>query len=139
MKTIYRNIIFGILTTLSLGIYAQRPEPAPKQSERIAIVNATIHQGTGNVIEQGTVVFENGRIMEVGKSADTSNAQIIDAKGGHLYPAFISLNNTLGLVETESVDATIDFNMANSFSPEVRTLVAFNTDSHIIPTVRTKN
>lgn len=128
------GIIFLVDTSL---VWAQRPVPAPKQQGKIAIVGAKIHVGNGEVIENGTVVFDNGKITAVGKEANVDGAEIIKVEGKHLYPAFISVNNQLGLVETESVKATVDFREQGDFNPEVRTLVAFNTDSHVIPTIRT--
>ena len=43
LKPLYfRNFSFGL---------AQRPAPAPAQKNPIAITNATIHTGTGNVLQ----------------------------------------------------------------------------------------
>lgn len=90
------GIIFLVDTSL---VWAQRPVPAPKQQGKIAIVGAKIHVGNGKVIENGTVVFDNGKITAVGKEANVDGAEIIKVEGKHLYPAFISVNNQLGLVK----------------------------------------
>jgi imidazolonepropionase-like amidohydrolase len=42
----------------------------------------------------------------------------------------------LGLREIDAVRATLDFAEAGQYNPNVRALVAYNTDSEIIPTVR---
>ncbi len=128
------------ITSLSVLVFglssAQRPVPAPKQSSPIAITNVTIHTATGNVIEKGSIVFENGKITSINANIP-SNAKVIDASGKHVYPGFILLNNSLGLVEIAATNATVDTREANPFVPEVRTMIAFNSDSHVIPTVRT--
>ena len=115
---------------------AQRPVPAPKQSQPIAITNATIHTATGNVIQNGSIVFDNGKIVGLNSTIPT-NAKVINASGKHVYPGFILLNNSLGLVEIAATNATLDTRESNPFVPEVRTMIAFNSDSHVIPTVRT--
>jgi len=42
----------------------------------------------------------------------------------------------LGLAEIEQVKATIDYEEFGSMNPNVRSLTSYNTDSKIIPTVR---
>ncbi|MEO8710983.1 MAG: amidohydrolase, partial [Parafilimonas sp.] len=63
--------------------------PAAKQTGTIALTHATIHVGNGDVIDDGTIVFSNGKIIAVGKSADVSNAKIIDCTGKQIYPGLI--------------------------------------------------
>lgn len=62
---------------------------------------------------------------------------IIDISGKHVYPGFIAPNVTLGITEIDAVRPTLDFNETGSINPNVRSLIAFNTDSKVIYTVRT--
>ena len=102
------------------------------------ITNATIHVGNGTVIEKGALGIKNGKISEVGPADKVGKGyeQTIDAKGQHLYPGFIASNTQLGLVEIEAVRATNDFREVGNFNPNVRSIIAYNTDSEIIPTIR---
>ncbi len=112
------------------------------QNTSIVILNATAHIGNDSVIENAIIGIRDGKIIEV---VDGSKAKIelgnysqkIDAKGKHVYPAFIAPNSTLGLNEIDAVRATIDKQETGSILPNVRTQIAYNTDSKIIPTVRT--
>lgn len=115
--------------------------PAPKQSKSILILNATAHVGNGEVVENCALGIENGkitlladaRLIRLDMSAyDT----IIYAEGQHVYPGFIAPNSTLGLVEVDAVRATRDFAEVGTFKPSVRSVIAYNTDSEVIPTVR---
>jgi len=111
--------------------------PAPKQSETIAIVGGTIHVGNGTVINNGTIVFTNGKITDVKEgNAAPQGVKVIKADGKHIYPGFIAPVNALGLTEVESVRATRDSRETGVINPHVRALIAYNTDSRIIPTVR---
>lgn len=109
--------------------------------QSILLMNATVHTGTGQVIQDGAVGIRNGRI-ELVANALVSNPDlsaydtVIYLKGKHLYPSFIAPNSTLGLVDIEAVRATADFAEVGNFNPHVRSLIAYNTDSDIIPTVR---
>jgi imidazolonepropionase-like amidohydrolase len=100
------------------------------------IMNGTIHVGNGEVIENGVLVMEQGKIVQVGKTLNTlyKTAKVIDAKNKHIYPGLIAMNNIMGLNEIDAVRATHDYDENGSFNPNVRSLIAFNTDSKILPT-----
>jgi imidazolonepropionase-like amidohydrolase len=129
-------VLFG---TVALTAWAQ-PTPAPEQSRSVLILGATAHLGTGDVLEDCAVGFRNGEIDYVGRSFQVNRQKyddIVDATGQHLYPGFIVTNTTLGLQEIGAVRATQDQYEVGTFRPNVRSVIAFNTDSEITPTVRT--
>ncbi len=135
------NIIYLICICWGLGfssLIAQVvPTPAPPQTQGIVIQNATIHVGDGTVIQNGSVAFSDGKITTVDPdNGAPTGFRAIDASGKHLYPGFILPNTELGLVEIGAVRASVDAAEKSDFTPEVRTIVAYNTDSHVIPTTR---
>ncbi len=136
MKNILITILFGCIVS---NIFAQNPSVS-KQEQGISIIsNAKIFIGNGAEIENGSIVFENGKIKAIGDNAISKNypnAKNIDAKGKSIYPGVISPNNSLGLTEIEAVRTTSDFAEIGQFNPNVRSLIAYNTDSEVIPTVR---
>lgn len=139
MKT---KLTLTVLTVcITMLAKAQLPVPADKAQIPILITGATIHIGNGEVIENGVIVIENDIIKEVGKSeevlVDKSRKEVINAKGKHIYPGFINVNNTLGLREIDAVRATEDYRESGSMNPHVRALIAFNTESRVAWTVRT--
>ncbi|RZK35079.1 MAG: amidohydrolase, partial [Pedobacter sp.] len=111
----------------SLMCFAQANiSPAKKQTKTIAITGATVHVGNGTVIENGTILFSNGKIISV-----TANGQVpqddvsrIVATGKHIYPGFIAATTNLGLAETESIKATLDFQEIGDFNSHIRSIVA---------------
>ncbi|MCB9231770.1 MAG: amidohydrolase family protein [Bacteroidia bacterium] len=119
------------------GVIAQSvPTPAPPQEEPIILKNATIHDGKGKVI-QGDVLLLNGKIEEVGTVTQTfKRSQTIDCSGKHIYPGLIAPNTDLGLVEVEAVRSTRDVSETGEINPNIRALVAYNTDSRVTPTVK---
>ncbi|HQW83005.1 MAG TPA: amidohydrolase family protein [Ferruginibacter sp.] len=121
-----------------INVFAQETiSPAPAQNETIALINATIHVGNGNVINNGTVIFNNGKIIEVNTNAATTGTKIIDCKGKHIYPGLILAASQLGLIEINNIRATIDANEIGELNPSIRSIVAYNTDSKVINTLRT--
>ncbi|MEZ4904810.1 MAG: amidohydrolase family protein [Spirosomataceae bacterium] len=122
-----------------MALWGQNPAPARPQSKAIALVGGTIHVGNGSVIERGTLVFDKGILTAVGDANtafDRTKTEVIDAAGKHLYPGLIAMGATTGLVEISSVRATTDMQEVGTMNPNTRALVAYNTDSEVIPTLR---
>lgn len=129
-------IVVIFLSGIQTGI-ASDPIPAKKQDRPIALVGGTIHTVSGPVIENGTIVFDNGVIVAVGKEISVPpNAERIDVSGKHVYPGLINAASEIGLTEIEAVRATIDLSETGKFNPNVRTEIAVNPESELIPTTR---
>lgn len=132
---------FALYTSLLLTTYgvAQNPAPPLAQNKPVLLIGATIHVGNGQVITNGSIAFEKGVITQVGQAgaiAGNAGTEVIDLKGKHIFPGIISLNTTVGLQEIASVRATLDYNEVGQINPHIRALVAYNTDSEVIPTLR---
>ena len=112
--------------------------PGAEQNVRMEIYAGTIHVGDGSAIENGVVVFEKGLLIYVGERdgyEGESGAEVIRT-AGMVYPGFIAPNTTLGLSEISAMRATRDFKEIGQFNSSIRALIAYNTDSDVIPTVR---
>ncbi|HMT08072.1 MAG TPA: amidohydrolase family protein [Pyrinomonadaceae bacterium] len=75
-----------------------------------AIVGARIVTVSGSVIENGTVVIQNGKITAVGANASVpGGAERIDGKGLSVYPGMIDAGTNMGLAEiTLAVNGSVD-------------------------------
>lgn len=109
---------------------------APAQQGTIALVHATVHTGAGQTIEDGMIVFSNGKIVDVRKFAPIADIKIIDCSGKHIYPGLIDAATNLGLNEISAVRATIDESELGELNPNIRSAIAYAADSKIINTVR---
>ena len=136
-----RFLLFIFFFLGSFQINAQwMPAPGTPQEKPVYIVGGTIHIGNGEVIENGVVAFDKGVITLVSEDAnmkiDTEKNKLINAKGKHIYPGFISPNSLIGLVEINAVRPTRDYREVGRYKPHVRSIIAYNTDSWVTPTVR---
>jgi hypothetical protein len=133
-------LIIVVLSGAINFICAQSPVVAPAQKKPVVLTGGFIHTGTGEVIENGAVVFSGGKIIEVSKAEDLkankSGYEVIDVSGKHIYPGLIFPNTALGLIEIGAVDVTVDNRELGDLNPNVRSVVAYNTDSQVIPVVR---
>jgi imidazolonepropionase-like amidohydrolase len=141
MKKLHIAFFINFALLLSTGILAQtRVVPAPVQEKPLLLEGATIHTGTGEVIENGIIAFAEGKITAIGPAnarvADRENYEAVNVEGKHIYPGLVLTTSNLGLVEVNSVRATQDYAEQGSINPNVRSIIAYNTDSELIPTFR---
>lgn len=123
--------IFILLITISAN--GQKPT---------LFIGATAHLGNGEVIQNAAISIKNGEFDLV---ADASMIRIDPSAfdtiykiyGKHIYPSFIVPNTTLGITEIDQVRASHDFNETGGINPNVRSLIAYNTDSKLVKTIRT--
>jgi imidazolonepropionase-like amidohydrolase len=137
-----RNLFFTFFAVASLFVNAQQnPTVAPAQTRSVLIMNATAHIGDGTVIENAAIGFRNGKLDMVADArtirlAANAYDETIDAAGKQVYPGFIATNSTLGLHELDAIRPANDVAETGAFKPGIRSAIAYNTDSEIIPTVR---
>ncbi len=130
--------ISALTLLLSKSVAAQDDVyPAAKQSKKTAITNTTVHVGNGTVIENGTVVFDNGKITYAGAASGAPSAETtIDGKGKHVYPGIILPASNLGLIEISGVRGSTDVNEIGELNPSVRSIVAYKAESIVTNTIR---
>lgn len=129
--------IIALLTISFLGSAQQTP--APQQQNTVAIVGATAHIGNGSVLENSLVIFKDGVLQYVGAYDEgkiNSDIEVINASGQHVYPGFIIPNSTLGLIEIDAVRASDDDSEIGTWNPHIRSLIAYNTESKVVETMR---
>jgi len=139
MQRLIVNVIAIFSISFSSVTLSIVPVPAADQSEPIAITGAVIHIGNGMIVNDGIITFDRGLITAVGVAGggiNLVNHALIDVEGRHVYPGFVLPNSTLGLIEVNSVRATSDVLEEGDINASVRSAIAYNTDSEIIPANR---
>lgn len=105
-------------------------------------IGGIAHLGNGEVIKNSAISIKNGKFDLV---ADASLIRIDPSAfdtiykiyGKHIYPSFIIPNTTMGITEIDAVRASRDFNETGEINPNIRSLIAYNTDSKLTKTIRT--
>ena len=137
-----RKIIFNIsclLLVASMGMAQEDVYPTGPNKGIFFITNATIHVGNGQVINNGTIKVNNGKIEQVGTNIAmaSDNVKVYDAKGKQVYPGLILPYTDLGLKEiANGVRGSNDYAEIGEFNPSIRSIVAYNTDSKVINTLK---
>jgi imidazolonepropionase-like amidohydrolase len=129
---VIRNLWIAAALMLAVGA-----SPARAQSV-IAIEGGKLLTVTHGVIENGTVLFKDGKIVEVGADVRVpSGAQVIDARGKVVMPGMFDAGDQLGLVEIPAEDITVDSTeYTGPIHPELRVLDALNPQSEMIRVAR---
>ena len=134
-----KKIIF-CLSLIGFLVNANSQEtvlPTQPHKGTTVITNATVHTGDGKIIENASIVITDGKITAVGNNVTIpANATKVNAQGKHVYPGLILPVSSLGLVEVSAVRATADVREIGDMNPNVRSIVAYNTDSKVINTLR---
>ena len=131
MNTKITSFIFALI--FSFSAIAQKS---------ILFLGGIAHLGNGEVIKNSAISISNGKFDLV---ADATNIRIdpnafdtiYKIYNKHIYPSFIVPNTTLGITEIDAVRASNDFREVGTMNPNIRSLIAYNTDSKLIKTIRT--
>ena len=97
---------------------AETPYPStykPYPGVATALVGATIYDGAGNRIDNGTVLFRDAKIVAVGDATlSTQGYTVLDGAGKFVTPGIIDIHSHLGDYPSPSVDAHSDGNEATA-------------------------
>jgi imidazolonepropionase-like amidohydrolase len=107
------------------------------RADTIALVGGTVHPVSAPDIANGTVVIRDGKIAAVGANVPIpADAKTVDVRGKHVYPSLFPAMTVLGLVEIQSVRATVDTTELGEVNPQARADYAINFDSELLPVAR---
>ena len=109
------KIGLSLVSVLLLGLTVIAQSDGSQQNKTgragtFAIVGAKIFTVSGGVIENGTVVIQNGKITAVGPGVTVpAGAERIEGRGLSVYPGMIDSATSLGLAEIgQGANATVD-------------------------------
>ena len=116
------------------------PSLAPAQQKPVALRGGKILTVSHGTIENGVVLFADGKITAVGASGSVQipkDARVIDATGMTVYPGLIDSETALGLTEISAVDMTNDLvEPSDEIMPHMHVYDAFHAESELIPVTR---
>ncbi len=99
--------------------------------------NVNIHPVTGPDIPNGSILIENGKIVDFGaRLTAPKTVRVVDGKGLNAYPGMIDSATQVGLSEIGSVRETNDTNELGDYNPQLKALIAINPESEHLPVTR---
>jgi len=133
-RTLLSVLVFSLIM---VSAQAQTEITRQARADKFALTNATIYTVTNGVIENGTIVINNGIIEAVGANVTIpSDAIVVDYDGQEIYPGMIDSGTQLGLVEIGSIAEAQDVREFGDIKPQMEALTAVNPNSEAIPVTR---
>jgi len=120
-----------------LGLLMVSAMTAFAAGEVILIQNADIYPMTGAPLKGGSLLIQDGKIVDIGaKLTAPKGATVLEGKGLRVYPGWIDSGTELGLEEIGSIRETNDTGELGDFMPQLKALSAVNPDSEHFGVVR---
>ena len=121
--------LLGLLMVSAMAAFAA--------GEVILIQNADIYPMTGAPLKGGSLLIQDGKIVDIGaKLTAPKGATVLEGKGLRVYPGWIDSGTELGLEEIGSIRETNDTGELGDFMPQLKALSAVNPDSEHFGVVR---
>ncbi len=127
------SLFYSLLVAVTLLL-----PPSPERMDTVtALTNARIVTVTQGTIENGTILVQDGKIIQIGATVDIpEDARVIDLAGLSVYPGMIDSGTQMGLVEVGSLPETRDASELGDLSPQMKALTAVNPNGVAIPVTR---
>ena len=141
-RTFMTRFVVSILTFLCASTaFGQNDGSEQNQTGRpgtFAITNARIYTVSGPVIENGTVIIQNGKITSVGPNVQIpGGAERIDGRGLQVFPGMIDASTNMGLAEiTLAVPGSVDLAETGTMNAHTRAILGIHPHSAHINVTR---
>lgn len=115
MKPLLKTILCWLALLAVMQPVANRAQAAGP----LAIQNATIITISGDTIEGGTILIENGKITAVGKDVTIpGEARVIDGTGKFVMPGFVDAHNAAAMSQANERNEIVPFlSVVDSIDP----------------------
>lgn len=94
----------------------------------LVIKNAKIYTSAGIVYEKGDILIEDGKIVDVGESLSSQQAEVIDCSGLVVIPGIVDAHSHIGGFGTVISDQDLN-EMTKNSTPEVEAIYSIDTKS----------
>ena len=104
-KTLFTCLLLiSVATSIAQDYFPTNSGLKQENNNYTAFTNATLYISPNKVIKKGTLLIQNGKVVESGKSVVIpDNTIVIDLNGNYIYPSFIDPYSSFGIPKTKKV------------------------------------
>ena len=94
--------MFGILSLSAQDYFPKNDGVTSKNTNFTALINAKIYITPTYVVENGILLIQEGRVINVGQGIKLpENTVLIDLEGKSIYPSFVDIYSDFGIAKTK--------------------------------------
>ncbi|MCB0371991.1 MAG: amidohydrolase family protein [Muricauda sp.] len=98
IKLLALTFFLGSVSLFAQDYFPKNDGVKAKNNNYTAFTNAKIYITPTQVVENGTLLIQNGKVVQVGKSVSIpKNAVVEDLKGKSIYPSFVDVFSNFGV------------------------------------------
>ncbi|WP_318342654.1 amidohydrolase family protein [Flagellimonas baculiformis] len=128
IKLLALSFLLGSISLFAQDYFPKNDGVKTKNNNYTAFTNAKIYMTPTQVIEKGTLLIQNGKVVQVGKSVSIpKNAVIEDLDGKSIYPSFVDIFSSFGVKMPERASGA---GRSAQYGPERE---GFYWNDHIMP------
>lgn len=96
---------FGYVQLSAQDYFPANDQVKAKNKNYMAFTNAKIYVTPTQIIDKGTLLIREGKVVEVGKSvALPKNTVVVDVSGQWIYPSFIDVYSSFGVAKPKKAE-----------------------------------
>lgn len=98
MRLLALTLLWCSSTLFAQDYFPENDGVKSKNNNYTAFTNAKVYVTPTQIIDGGTLLIQNGKVKQVGKSVTIpKNSVVVDAKGHSIYPSFIDVYSKFGV------------------------------------------
>lgn len=102
MRLLTLSLLLGSVSLFAQDYFPKNDGVKTKNNNYMAFTNAKIYVTPSQVIENGTLLIQNGKVVQVGNTVSIpKNAVVEDLEGKYIYPSFIDVFSSFGVKKPE--------------------------------------
>lgn len=102
MRLLTLSLLLGSVSLFAQDYFPKNDGVKTKNNNYMAFTNAKIYVTPTQVIENGTLLVQNGKVVQVGNTVNIpKNAVVEDLEGKYIYPSFIDVFSSFGIKKPE--------------------------------------
>lgn len=98
IKLMALSLLWGGLSLFAQDYFPNNEGVKSKNNNYTALINAKIHLSPTQTIEKGSLLIQDGKVVQVGRSVNIpKNAVVTDLEGKSIYPSFVDVFSNFGI------------------------------------------